>query len=256
MHGGDGVLEQRPATPAERNRTVDHAHGLYFGERRYQRLRRERAVGLHFYQAHFFAARARLIHRVLGRPGHAADRHDRVLGTVHAVGFDQRRMGAAEAPAPFFMHLGNDLERVLHPAALAHAVAHEGRRTGAAGAAGERVDGHRTLGIEGNVPVDILLAEEIIDLALIRQLAACGAEGKIVAVVVHVHRQHHVAVLGNLVRHDGGVQHLLHRLAVHMDPADFAHRHRVLVPAPDALRRERIARDDGHHQRQAQARRA
>ena len=53
-----------------------------------------------------------------------------------------------------------------------------------------------------------------------------------------------------------GVEHFLHRLAVHLDPADLAHRHRVLVSAPDALRRERVARDDRHHHRQAQARRA
>ena len=71
-----------------------------------------------------------------------------------------------------------------------------------------------------------------------------------------VHRQHDVAVLGDLVGHDGGVEDFLHRLAIHLDPAGLAHHHGVLLPAPDALRAEQIARDERGHHRQAQARRA
>ncbi len=71
-----------------------------------------------------------------------------------------------------------------------------------------------------------------------------------------IDRQHDVAVLGDLVGHDGGVEDLLHGFAIHLDPAGVAHHHGVLLPAPDALRAQQIARHQRRHHRQPQAGRA
>ena len=98
--------------------------------------------------------------------------------------------------------------------------------------------------------------EEVVDLLLIRHLDPGDAEGKIIAVMTDIDRQHDVAMLGDLVGHDGGVEDFLHRFAIHLNPAGLAHDHGVLLPAPDALRAQQIACDQRRHHRQAQAGRA
>ena len=104
--------------------------------------------------------------------------------------------------------------------------------------------------------VHVLGAHEGIDLGLVGQFDARSAVGKIVAVETDIDRQHHVVMLGDLEGHDGGVEHLLHRFAVHLHPAHLAHRHRILMAAPDRLRRDAVAGDDGHDDGQSHSRRA
>src|ERR1035441_3332073 len=95
------LLEHRSAVPAESDGTVDHPHRLDPGQRRHQRLDRERAKGLDLDDPDALPGRALLIHRILGGAGHAAERHQRELGVFHAVFLDQRREGPTEACGVF-----------------------------------------------------------------------------------------------------------------------------------------------------------
>jgi hypothetical protein len=106
------------------------------------------------------------------------------------------------------------------------------------------------------VPVGGRRTEKVIDVLLIRQFDSGDAKRKVIAVMTDVYRQHDVAVLGDLVCHNGGVEYFLHRFAIHLNPAGFANDHGVLLSAPDALRAQHIPRDQRRHHRQPQARSA
>jgi hypothetical protein len=162
-----GLLVHRPAVPAEADRTVDHAQRLDLVQRLQQRLDREGAEGLDLDQADLLAGIARLVDRILGGAGHAAQGHDRVVGAVEAVFLDQRREAAAEALRPLLVDFLDHAQRVLHALALPLAVADEGRRPLAARTAGQRVDRHRPQRIERHVPVHVLGAHEGIDVLLV-----------------------------------------------------------------------------------------
>jgi hypothetical protein len=63
-----------------------------------------------------------------------------------------------------------------------------------------------------------------------------------------------IVVFSNLEGHDRGVEDLLHALAIDLHPARLAHRHGILVPTPDRLRRNAVASHDRHDDGQAHAR--
>ena len=72
---------------------------------------------------------------------------------------------------------------------------------------------------------------------------------------VHAHHHRQRQLLGQPERLDVQVERLLVGLGEELDPAGVAHRHAVGVVVPDVDRRADRAVADGHHDRQAEARR-
>ena len=59
-----------------------------------------------------------------------------------------------------------------------------------------------------------------------------------------IHRQHDIAVFGNLIGHDNGIQDLLVVFAEHLNPSHFTYGHGILLPAPHALGRNPVTRNN------------
>src|SRR6056297_1880207 len=139
------------------------------------------------------------------------------------------------------MDLINYFQGILHPLTMALTVT--GKQFGSLliCTSCQWIYPHWPVRIKSSMPIDIFSTQKIVYQFLFRDLDFLNAIREIVAIIANINREHNLRVLSYLIGHNDCICDFLIALTIKLYPTCLFNGHSILLPPPNALRRDTVS---------------